>query len=53
MRLTRGPNLVPYDQAFDAIKAAVDAMPAGVKLFLNSGAFVVRLPASESTAHLV
>ncbi|KAF9790382.1 aldo/keto reductase [Thelephora terrestris] len=39
MRLTWTPNPVPYDQAFDAIKAAIDAMPAGVKLFLNSGEF--------------
>ena len=39
MRLTWNPNPVPYDQAFDAIKTAVDAMPAGAKLFLNSGMF--------------
>lgn len=37
MLLTMTPDPVPYDQAFDAIKAAVDAMPAGVKLFINSG----------------
>jgi len=42
--LTWTPNPVPYDQAFDAIKAAIDAMPAGVKLFINSGAFAVYLP---------
>jgi len=39
MMLTWTPNPVPYDQAFEAIKAAVDAMPAGVKLFINSGEF--------------
>jgi len=41
MMLTWTPNPVPYDQAFEAIKAAIDAMPAGVKLFINSGAFAV------------
>jgi len=39
MMLTWTPNPVPYDQAFEAIKAAVDAMPSGVKLFINSGEF--------------
>lgn len=37
MMLTWTPNPVPSDQAFDVIKAAVDAMPAGTKLFINSG----------------
>jgi len=37
MTLTWTPNPVPYDQAFDTIKTAIDAMPAGVKLFVNSG----------------
>jgi len=39
MMLTWTPTPVPYDQAFEAIKAAIDAMPAGVKLFINSGEF--------------
>jgi pyridoxine 4-dehydrogenase len=39
MGLTWTPNPVPYDQAFEAIKAAIDAMPAGAKLFINSGTF--------------
>ena len=37
--LTWAVDPIPQDQAFDAIKAAVDAMPAGVKLFINSGTF--------------
>lgn len=58
MMLTWTPNPVPYDQAFEAIKAAVDAMPSGVKLLINSGTFTVdvdrlirRLP--KSVAHPV
>ena len=47
MRLTWNPNPVPYDQAFDAIKAAVDAMPAGVKLFINSGTSAMNILASK------
>ncbi|KAI0748256.1 aldo/keto reductase [Daedaleopsis nitida] len=30
---------LPDDEAFEAIKAGVDAMPAGVKMLLNSGEF--------------
>ena len=33
------PELVPDEIAFEAIKAGVDAMPPGVKMFLNSGKF--------------
>ena len=44
MMLTWTPTPVPYDQAFEAIKAAIDAMPAGVKLFINSGMLVVYSP---------
>ena len=39
MMLTGTPNPVPYDQAFEAIKAAIDTLPTGVKLFINSGMF--------------
>ncbi|KII90858.1 hypothetical protein PLICRDRAFT_137378 [Plicaturopsis crispa FD-325 SS-3] len=39
MSLTWTPNPVPDEQAFAAIKAAVDATPAGAKLLLNSGEF--------------
>jgi pyridoxine 4-dehydrogenase len=41
MMLTWTPDPVPYDQAFEAIKTAIDALPVGVKLFINSGAFAV------------
>ena len=41
MMLTWTPNPVPYDQAFEAIKAGIDALPPGVKLFINSGMFAV------------
>jgi pyridoxine 4-dehydrogenase len=39
MMLTWTPQPVPYDQAFEAIKAGIDSLPAGVKMFLNSGEF--------------
>ena len=52
MMLTWTPNPVPYEQAFEAIKAAIDAMPAGVKLFINSGTFAVQLLA-KFAVHLV
>ncbi|KAI9065148.1 aldo/keto reductase [Trametes sanguinea] len=36
----RDPNVpLPDEEAFEAIKAGVDAMPSGVKMFLNSGEF--------------
>ncbi|CDO72841.1 hypothetical protein BN946_scf185002.g26 [Trametes cinnabarina] len=36
----RDPNVpLPDEEAFEAIKAGVDAMPQGVKMFLNSGEF--------------
>ena len=31
------PPPVSDEQAFEAIKAGVDALPAGTKMFLNSG----------------
>ena len=37
MMLTWTANPVSYEQAFDAIKAGVDSLPPGVKMFLNSG----------------
>ncbi|EMD38423.1 hypothetical protein CERSUDRAFT_113579 [Gelatoporia subvermispora B] len=39
MMMTWTPNPVPEEQAFEAIKAGVDALPAGVKMVLNSGEF--------------
>ena len=41
MMLTWTPNPVPYDQAFEAIKSAIDALPAGMKLFTNGGTVTV------------
>ena len=49
MLLTATPTPTPYGQAFDAIKAAVDSMPVGVKLFINSGMVIYRL--LKSVAH--
>lgn len=37
MMLTWTPNPVPHEQAFAAIKAGIDVLPPGVKMFLNSG----------------
>jgi len=37
MMLTWTANPVPYEQAFEAIKAGIDSLPPGVKMFLNSG----------------
>ncbi|TFK29154.1 aldo/keto reductase [Coprinopsis marcescibilis] len=39
MMMTWTPNQVPDEQCFEAIKAGVDALPAGTKAFLNSGEF--------------
>ncbi|GJE90855.1 aldo/keto reductase [Phanerochaete sordida] len=39
MMMTWTPNPVPDEICFEAIKAGVDAMPAGVKMLLNSGEF--------------
>ncbi len=38
MHRWRDPNRpLPDEEAFEAIKAGVDIMPPGVKMFLNSG----------------
>ena len=37
MMLTWTPNPTPDEQAFEAIKAGVDSLPPGAKMFLNSG----------------
>jgi len=39
MMLTWTPNPVPYEQAFETIKAGIDSLPPGAKMFLNSGEF--------------
>ncbi|KAJ2975363.1 hypothetical protein NUW54_g11743 [Trametes sanguinea] len=40
MMTWRDPSVpLPDEEAFEAIKAGVDAMPPGVKMFLNSGEF--------------
>ncbi|KAI0753708.1 aldo/keto reductase [Fomes fomentarius] len=40
MMTWRDPNVpLPDEEAFEAIKAGVDAMPQGVKMMLNSGEF--------------
>ncbi|KAI1796377.1 aldo/keto reductase [Ganoderma leucocontextum] len=40
MMTWRDPNFpLPDEEAFETIKAGVDAMPAGVKMMLNSGEF--------------
>ncbi|KAJ7645830.1 aldo/keto reductase [Mycena rosella] len=39
MMMTWIPTPVPEEQAFEAIKAGVDALPAGTKMFLSSGDF--------------
>ena len=37
MGLTWTANTVTYEQAFEAIKAGIDSLPPGVRMFLNSG----------------
>jgi pyridoxine 4-dehydrogenase len=37
--MTWKPTPVPDEEAFAAIKAGIDALPPGVKMFLNSGGF--------------
>lgn len=39
MMMTWTPTPKPDEQCFEAIKAGIDALPAGVKMFLNSGDF--------------
>ncbi|KAJ7455942.1 aldo/keto reductase [Mycena galericulata] len=39
MMMTWIPTPAPEDQCFEAIKAGIDALPAGTKAFLNSGEF--------------
>ncbi|KAJ6498132.1 aldo/keto reductase [Mycena vitilis] len=39
MMMTWIPTPVPDEQCFEAIKAGIDALPAGAKAFLNSGEF--------------
>jgi len=39
MMLTWTRDPVPKEQAFEAIKTAIDSLPRGVKMFLNSGEF--------------
>ncbi|KAJ7451038.1 aldo/keto reductase [Mycena latifolia] len=39
MMMTWIPTPVPDEQCFEAIKAGIDALPAGTKMFLNSGEF--------------
>ncbi|KAJ3728507.1 aldo/keto reductase [Lentinula raphanica] len=39
MMMTWTPNPVSDEQAFESIKAGVDALPPGTKAFLNSGEF--------------
>ena len=37
---TWGDNPTPHEQAFEAIKAGIDSLPPGVKMFLNSGTWI-------------
>jgi pyridoxine 4-dehydrogenase len=39
MMMTWKPTHVPDEDAFAAIKAGIDALPPGVKMFINSGEF--------------
>jgi len=39
MMLTWTANPVPHEQAFEAIKAGIDSLPAGVKMLLNTAEF--------------
>ncbi|KAK7064861.1 Aldo/keto reductase [Favolaschia claudopus] len=39
MMMTWIPTPVPDPQSFESIKAGIDALPAGTKMFLNSGEF--------------
>ncbi|OBZ68729.1 Pyridoxal reductase [Grifola frondosa] len=39
MMMTWAPTPVPDEQAFEAIKTGIDALPLGVKMLINSGEF--------------
>jgi len=49
MMMTWKPTPVPDEEAFAAIKAGIDALPQGAKMFLNSGEFYGQ---GASTANL-
>jgi pyridoxine 4-dehydrogenase len=49
MMMTWSPTPVPDEKAFAAIKAGVDALPPGAKLFLNSGGFALIPPSPVLT----
>jgi len=42
MMMTWRDKPVPEEEAFESIKAGIDALPPGVKMFLNSGEFYAR-----------
>jgi pyridoxine 4-dehydrogenase len=44
MRMTWCPTPVSDEQAFASIKGGIDALPPGVKMFLNSGGFHMSIP---------
>ena len=49
MKMTWTPTPTPDEEAFAAIKAGVDALPPGVKMFLNSGGFTLIPPSPALT----
>ena len=46
--MTWRPTPIPDDEAFAAIKAGIDSLPPGVKMFLNSGKSALLTPSVAS-----
>jgi pyridoxine 4-dehydrogenase len=44
MMMTWRPTPIPDEEAFAAIKAGIDSLPPGVRMFLNSGGWALLTP---------
>jgi len=53
MMMTWRPTPVPDEEAFAAIKAGIDSLPPGVKMFLNSGGWALFDMASHLNLHVL
>jgi hypothetical protein len=53
MMMTLRPTPVPDEEAFAAIKAGIDSLPPGVKMFLNSGGWaLLTLSVAQSNSRM-
>jgi pyridoxine 4-dehydrogenase len=52
MMMTWRPTPIPDEEAFAAIKAGIDTLPPGMKMFLNSGGWALFDTARSVTLNL-